>query len=321
MRIVFMGTPEFAVPSLYKLIMAGNDVALVVTQPDRPRGRGRRVMASPVKTLAEEFGLPVFQPSRLKDPDAIKEICLQEPELIVVVAYGQILPPELLSYPRYGCINLHASLLPAYRGPAPIQRAIMAGETVTGVTTMYMEETLDTGDIILRREVPIEAEITFGELSERLAEIGGGLVLDTVEQIQWGAAPRIPQDESQVSYAPLLKPEDEVIDWSKSAVQIFNQLRALNPRPGAYTLINGVKVKIFRGRVVEDSSQGKAGRVVEVINQEGFVVQTGQGRLLVLEVQREGRKKLSGRDFLKGFTVTPGMELGTGEDSPVCGTP
>ncbi|NSW82240.1 MAG: methionyl-tRNA formyltransferase [Syntrophothermus sp.] len=310
MRIVFMGTAEFAVPSLYRLIMAGHDVALVVTQPDRPRGRGKRVASSPVKLLAEEFGVRLFQPERIKDEESIKTIKSYDPDLIVVVAYGQILPSKLLYHPPFGCVNLHGSLLPRYRGAAPIQRAIMAGERVVGVTTMYMNESMDGGDIILQRSVEISDDATFGEVYQELSEIGGDLLLETVDQIGWGTAPRIPQDDSRATYAPVIRAEDEVIDWRREAREISNQIRALNPQPGASTTLDGVRLKFFRSRVLEDEADALPGQVVQVIDEEGFIVQTGKGQLVILEVQREGKKRLPASEFIKGYRVTPGLILG-----------
>ena len=311
MRIVFMGTAEFALPSLYKLIMAGHDVVLVVTQPDRPRGRGRKVSSSPVKALAEEFGINLFQPARIKDEEAVRTVKSYAPDLIAVVAYGQILPREILYFPVYGCVNLHGSLLPRYRGPAPVQRAIMAGEKTVGVTTIYMDETMDGGDIILQRKVAISDDATFGEVYQELSEIGGDLLLETVEQIEWGTAPRIPQDHSQATYAPFIRAEDEMIDWSRGAREIFNQIRALNPEPGASTKMGGMRLKIFRARVVDEEESGACrGQVVNVVPDEGFVVQAGQGQLMILELQREGKRRLPAAEFMKGHPVQPGVVLG-----------
>lgn len=308
-----MGTAEFALPSLYKLIMAGHDVVLVVTQPDRPRGRGKKTAATPVKALAEEFGVNIFQPARIKDEEAVKTIKSYSPDLIAVVAYGQILPPDLLYCPVFGSVNLHGSLLPRYRGPAPIQRAIMAGEKTVGVTTIYMDETMDGGDIILQKKVEISDDATFGEVYRELSEVGGDLLLETVEQIEWGTAPRIPQDHSQATYAPFIRPEDEIIDWNRDAREIFNQIRALNPQPGASTKLGGVRLKIFKARVMEEEEPGICpGQVVKVLPEEGFVVQTGKGRLLVLELQREGKRRLPAAEFIKGYPVKPGVVLGDG---------
>jgi methionyl-tRNA formyltransferase len=312
LRIVYMGTPEFAVPSLYQLLMAGHDVCLVVTQPDRRRGRGHKMKPSPIKEVAEEFGIPVFQPARIKVPEAIDFICSQKPELIVVVAYGQILPSEILRCPEYGSINVHGSLLPAYRGPAPIQRAIMDGESVTGVTTMYMDETMDTGDIILQKQIEILPDTTCGELAQKLSELGAELLLETVDQIQWGVAPRIPQNDELATYAPFIKSEDEIIDWSRTAVQIHNQIRGLNPRPGAYTRVDDIKIKVFQSRIIENDVPGSIPGEVTEVNDEGFAVQTGQGTLLALEVQRAGKKRMSTGQFLKGFDINPGLRLGNG---------
>lgn len=308
MRIVFLGTADFAVPSLYRLIMAGHDVALVVTQPDRPRGRGRRPGVSPVKEMAQRFGIPVYQPERIRAAEAVETICRVGAEVLVVVAYGQILPRQLLDCVPLGGINLHGSLLPAYRGAAPIQRAIMAGERVTGVTTMHMTEEMDAGDIILQRQCAI-GEDSYGELSQRLALLGADLLQETLDQLHWGTAPRVPQDASRATYAPPLQRGDERIDWRCPARDVVNRVRALSPAPGAVTRVGDSPLKILRARVVPGVTGRAPGEVVEVVPGEGFVVQAGDEAVLVLEVQPAGRRRMPAADYLRGHRLPPGTRL------------
>lgn len=300
MRVVFMGTAEFAVPALRALLMAGYDVPAVFTQPDRAKGRGKQLAASPVKLLAQEFGVEVQQPNRIKEPENLELLTELRPDIIVVVAYGQILPVSILELPPRGCINVHGSLLPHYRGAAPVQRAIMNGETVSGVTTMYMDKGLDTGDIILKKMVPIAEDETFGDYYGRLAEAGALLLLDTLDQINWGTAPRIPQQETEATYAPPLRRQDELIDFSRSAREIKNQVRALAPEPGATAMINGNMLKIYQVDLVDCEQQGEPGEVLLCSRQRGLVVQTGQGHLQLGLVQRPGKKRLTGLEFICG---------------------
>lgn len=310
MRVIFMGTAEFAVPSLYKLILAGHDVTLVVTQPDRPAGRGKKMQSTPVKILAAEYGLEVIQPESIRTPEFTKYMASLAPEIIVVVAYGRILPEDLLKLPVHGCINVHGSLLPAYRGSAPVQRSIMAGEKTVGVTTMYLDKSMDTGDIILQKAITLADDNDSGETMRILADEGADLLLDTLDQIEWGIASRVVQNHEMATYAPPLTREDELIKWDSTATSIMNQIRGLAPAPGAYTRWNDMKLKIFKAQVVATDKAGSPGEVVEAIPGQGFVVQTGQGGLLILEVQREGKNKIGGGDFLKGSNLAPGSILG-----------
>ncbi|OIQ11263.1 methionyl-tRNA formyltransferase [Neomoorella thermoacetica] len=309
MRLVFMGTPDFAVPSLQALVAAGHEFAAVITQPDRPRGRGKKLLPPPVKSTALAAGLPVRQPSDMKDREFLEDLRLLQPELIVVVAFGRILSREILDLPARGCVNLHASLLPRYRGAAPIHRAVMNGEVETGVTTMWMAPQLDAGDIILQEKLPIPPEATTGEIHDRLAEVGAGLLVHTLELIAAGRAPRLPQDEALATYAPPLKPEEEVIHWEQPAQVIYNQIRGLNPLPGAYTLRSGERLKIYGARLTDPYAIGRAGRVVEVVR-EGFVVQAGTGRVLVTSVQPPGKKIMPASAYLQGYPMVPGEILG-----------
>ncbi|HHV16694.1 MAG TPA: methionyl-tRNA formyltransferase [Gelria sp.] len=308
MNIVYMGTSVFAVPSLQSLITSRHQVVGVVSQPDRPRGRGKRISPTPVKKIAQQHGIPVYQPARIKEPDAIQQIKSWQPELIVVVSYGQIIPPEILEYPAAGCINVHASLLPRYRGAAPIQRALMDGEKISGITTMFMDEGLDTGDIILQLDVPIKDEYDHGQLEAILAEKGALLLGETIDQVENGTAPRIPQNHELASYASRITREDEKIDWSQPAESIHNQIRALSPRPGAWTNLGKYKTKIYKSRVINNDKSGVISQIIEV-GSEGFSVQSGKGIIEILEVQREGRKRMPASDFLRGYQLQPGTLL------------
>lgn len=309
MRLVYMGTSDFAVYPLKMLIDKGYDVVGVVSQPDRPKGRGKKLSPPPVKEWAVLNNLPVFQPARIKNPEAVEVIRLWKPDLIVVAAYGQILSPDLLSLPPLGCINIHASLLPLYRGAAPIQRALMNGEKETGVTIMYMDEGLDTGDILKQLKVPIDEDVTHGELEAVLSQKGAELLVETIEDLKKGKIIRQKQDHSKATYAQMITSADEVIDWDKSALQIHNKIRALSPVPGAYSYIEGFKLKIFRSRIKERTEKGIPGEIKDVTD-SGFIVQTGCGTLEILEVQREGKKKMGAVDFLRGSRIGKGMILG-----------
>lgn len=308
MKVVFMGTSDFAVPSLAKLIDSHYRIMGVVTQPDRPRGRGKKSLPSPIKELALQHGLEILQPERIKEEDPIEVLRNWDADLIIVVSYGQILPPEILDLPLLGCINVHASLLPHYRGAAPIQRAIMAGDEVTGVTTMCMDIGLDTGDIILQKPVNIDPDMDHGALQEVLAAAGADLLIDTLAVLASGSFPRRKQDNHRSSYAPRLTREEEKINWQDTAINIRNRIRALSPQPAAYTSFGDSRFKIFRSRVVDQGASGVAGLVLAVTPQ-GFQVQTGQGILEVLEVQKQGKKRIASSEFLKGFALVPGEIL------------
>jgi methionyl-tRNA formyltransferase len=307
LRLVFMGTSSFAVPSLKSLVDAGHQVELVVTQPDRPSGRGRNMLVEPpVKKVAVELGIPVFQPERIRDESAVDQIRKLAPlDAIVVAAFGQIVPQEILDIPRMGCVNVHGALLPKYRGAAPIQRAIMAGETRTGVTTMLMDAGIDTGCILLQREVEIGELETAGELESRLAEIGAELLLETLRRMALGEVELVQQDDSLATYAKSIKREEGRIDWRKSGKEIVNLVRALSPKPGAFTSFRGREIKIWRVAVLEESCRGEAGEIVEVCGQY-IKVAAVDCALAVLEVQPEGRKRMSGGDFARGFRISVG---------------
>jgi methionyl-tRNA formyltransferase len=308
LKIVFMGTSEFAVPSLAKLIESQHEILGVVTQPDRPQGRGNKVLFSPVKELAVEHCLEIYQPLRIRDEEAVDMLTNWESDVIVVASYGQILPAEILDLPRLGCINIHGSLLPHYRGAAPIQRAIMAGDKVSGVTTMFMNVGLDTGDIILQKPVEIDEDMDHGKLQTVLAQEGADLLTDTLAVLASGSNPRRKQDDHRKSYAPMLTRADEEINWNETAVAIKNRIRALSPQPAAYTSFNGNRFKIYKSRLLNNEATGIAGQVTQM-TKDGFEVQTGQGILEILEVQREGKKRIACHEFLKGFELVPGDTL------------
>ena len=304
-RIVFFGTPAFAIPVLKNLLQGPDEVVAVVTQPDREKGRGRKVILSPVKELALQHGLTLFQPEKVREEAFQEKIKSLHPDLFVVVAYGQILPKSLLKIPKHGAVNIHASLLPKYRGAAPIPWAILKGERLTGVTTMMMDEGMDTGDILLQTEIPIGDEETSETLQDRLALLGAQLLLEIVRGMKAGNIHPIQQDHSKATYAPPLKKEDGQIDWGKEAKEIDRQVRALNPWPGAFTEWNGQLLKIYKGEVREETSERKAG-IVSWVGSNFIEVGTGKDSFLIKEVQLEGKKRMSVRDFLAGHPVPVG---------------
>lgn len=306
MRIIFMGTPEFAVASLERLISDGYDVAAVFTQPDRPKGRGYHLTPPPVKVAAHNHNIAVYQPVTLKNEETISLMKEINPDCIVVVAYGRILPVSVLRLPKLGCINVHASLLPKFRGAAPIQWSIISGEKKTGVTTMYMAEGLDTGDMILKSEVGIEPDETFGELHDKLMEIGAETLSKTLELLEQGKAPREKQDDSQSTYAPMIDNNNSKIDWSRSAQDIHNLIRGLNPFPAAYTMFRGIKFKMISSKISNTGLTVKKapGSVVSVSN-EGFLIACGDGKtLLVEEVQAQGGKRMTAAAYANGHGIS-----------------
>ena len=309
LNIVFMGTPDFAVPSLQALVEAGYAIGCVVTQPDRPKGRKRILTPPPVKVAAQQLGLPVWQPEKIRRSGEVKKLQSLKPDLIVTAAFGQILPKAILETPSKGCINVHASLLPKYRGGAPIHRAIMDGERETGVTIMYMVEALDAGDILTQCTVPIQEDDTVGTLHDRLSEAGADLLRNSLPSILSGKVTPKPQDERRVTYAPNIKREDEHIDWSRSAEAIHNQVRGLNPWPVAYTSWQGKPFKIWRTEVVHSQATEPPGTVIHV-GKEDIVVATGKEALRLLEVQPAGEKRMDTAQFLRGSVIRPGIRLG-----------
>ena len=307
LRLVFMGTPEFAVPSLQKLIDRGEKVMTAVTQPDRPKGRGQKLLAPPVKLLAANHDIPVLQPVRVRVPEFIDVMRELAPDLIVVVAFGQILPKALLEIPRLGCINVHASLLPGYRGAAPINRCVIDGATETGVTTMMMDVGLDTGDMLLKKATAIGPDEDAQALQYRLAQIGAEALAETLDLLASGGLIPEKQDSQFSSYAPMLKKEEGLIDWNREPQAIRNMVRGLTPWPGAYTFLDGKIVKIYRCRVAGGS--GVPGTVLQA-DRSGLAVACRGGSLLIEELQLEGKKRLSARDFLAGYNIIQGTILG-----------
>lgn len=304
-----MGTPDFAVASLNALVAAGHEIAAVITQPDRPKGRGNKLAFPEVKTRALELNLPVYQPESVKDESFLQLLQEMKPEVIVVVAYGRILPEAVLKLPPYGCLNVHGSLLPAYRGAAPIQRAVLNGDKETGVTIMQMDLGMDTGDILAKRATEITDEDTTGTMFDRLAIIGGELLVEVLADLPNGKYIPEPQEEAKATYAEKVLKAHEVVDWQQSAQHIFNQIRGLAPAPGAYTLLKEQRVKLWRSRCHEQNTAEKPGTVVD-ITAEGFLVQTGQGVLEILEVQPAGKKAMAAKAFCNGGAVAKGIQLG-----------
>jgi methionyl-tRNA formyltransferase len=310
-RVVFMGTPEFAVPSLERLIAGTEfDVVAVVTQPDRPAGRGRRPMASPVKQVAQAHGIPLLTPHRLRDnPEAIQSLYDAAPDAIVVAAYGQILPPAVLEIPPHGCVNVHASLLPRYRGAAPVAAAILNGDAETGVTIMLMDEKMDHGPILAQRAIPIRSDDTQATLTQRLAQLGADLLVETLPRWVAGEIEPRPQDHEQATYAYLIKKEDGRIDWTQPAVRIERMTRAYDPWPGAWTTFKGQVFKIIRAKVLDVEPTAEPGRVVETPH--GLAVATGDGMLLLETVQLAGKRAMSAVEFARGHRDFVGAVLGT----------
>ena len=306
MRIVFMGTPEFAVPSLRALCEGGYDVVGVFTQPDRPKGRGNKVVASPVKQFAAEKGIPVFQPQRIRK-DGVEDLKSLSPDLCVTAAFGQILSQEILDIPRIGTINVHASLLPRHRGSAPINWAIMQGDATVGVTTMMTDKGIDTGDMLLKAETPYIPGETAGELTLRLAELGASLLLDTLKQLESGTLERIPQDEARMTYDPMLTKEMGVIDWTQRAADIVNRIHGLNPWPGCSTAVDGGRLKLLRAEVADGA--GQPGEIIAADARQGLVIAAGEGAVRVKELQAPGGKPMSSKDYLRGHPMQVGMVL------------
>ena len=301
MKIVFMGTPDFAVPCLEALIKSGYDVCGVFTQPDKPKGRGYALAPPPVKVTALENDIPVYQPTTLKDGEALTILNELSPDCIVVVAYGKILPKVILDLPRYGCINVHASLLPKYRGAAPIQWSVINGETETGVTTMYMDVGLDTGDMIMKKSCEIGENETAGQLHDKLSSLGAQLIVDTVKALENGSATREKQDDSQSCYSPMLDKSLCRIDWNQTAQQVHNKVRGLSPWPVAVASINGKKVKIHQ--TVKCADSGTPG---EIISLSPLTVACGCGSVIINELQLEGKKRMDSGSFLNGHKLSIG---------------
>jgi methionyl-tRNA formyltransferase len=302
-----MGTPEFACPTLQRLIDRGEHLVAVVTQPDRPKGRGQKPEPPPVKQLAERHAIPVFQPVKVRTPDSVEHIRELAPDVIVVVAFGQILPQSLLDIPRHGCINVHSSLLPRYRGAAPLNWVLINGETETGITTMQMDAGLDTGDMLLVKRTPIDPDEDARSLHDRMALLGAEALAETLDLLMGGKLVPVKQNDAETCYAPLLKKELGEIDWRKSPQEIRNLVRGVTPWPGAYTKLNGLFLKVFRVRTA--AGDGAPGTVLAA-GKEGIEVACSGGSVIIEELQLEGKKRLAAREFLAGYAMTPGLRLG-----------
>ena len=308
MRIIFMGTPDFSVGTLEALVEAGHEVVLAVTQPDKPKGRGKEMQFTPVKECAIKHGIPVFQPRRVREPECIEELRKYNADVMVVVAFGQILPKEILDMTAYGCINVHASLLPKYRGAAPIQWAIIDGEEVTGVTTMQMDEGLDTGDMLLKTIIPIEAKETGGSLFDKLAEAGAKLCVETLDGLVAKTITPEPQGETTTAYAKQIKKELGDINWTWDGKAIERLIRGLTPWPSAYSNWNGKVMKIWDAEITDGNTEEVPGTIVKV-EKDAFYVQTGNGLLKVCELQIPGKKRMDAGAFLRGYQVKAGEKF------------
>jgi len=306
-----MGTPEFAVPSLAGLLEAGHDVTGVVTQPDRPQGRGQRLQMPAVKRFAVERGLTVLQPEKIRNAQFLEALRPLAPELIVVAAYGKILPPAVLELPPRGCVNVHASLLPKYRGAAPIQRCLLEGDPVTGVTIMQMNEGMDTGDILLQREVTVDPEDTAGSLQSRLATVGASALLEALDRLARGELRAVPQRNEHATLAPMIRKEEGEIDWSRSAVEIERSVRAFQPWPGAFTRANGALLKVLRAAMAPNGESKSSPGTVVAAEAGALRVATGKGDLDLLEVQPEGKRRMTARDVVSGRLLRAGDRLGS----------
>ena len=308
MRVVFMGTPDFSVGTLEAIVKAGHEVVGVVTQPDKPKGRGKNMQFTPVKEKAMEYNLPVYQPLRARDESFIEELRGMQPDVIVVVAFGQILPKAILDMPKYGCINVHASLLPKYRGAAPIQWAVIDGEKESGVTTMQMNEGIDTGDMLKKTVITLEEKETGGSLFEKLADAGAKLLIETLEAVENGTITRTKQNDAEATHAKMLDKNLGKIDFAKSAEEIERLIRGLNPWPSAYTGLDGKTLKIWDANVIDREVEGQPGEIVE-ITKENIYVKTGKGLLELEEVQLEGKKRMEAGAFLRGNQIEVGTVL------------
>lgn len=308
MKIVFMGTPEFSVPVLDALVEAGHDVAAVVTQMDKPKGRGKEMQPTPVKEAAIRHGITVYQPAKVREPEFVEVLKEINPDAIVVIAFGQILSKEILDMPKYGCINIHASLLPKYRGSAPIQWVVIDGEKKTGVTTMYMGEGIDTGDMLFKEEIDIDEKETYGSLHDKLAALGGPIIIKTLNALEDGSAVRIRQNDEESNYVKMIHKSLGKIDFSMDATSIERLIRGLNPWPSAYTAFNGKTLKIWDADVDDTEYSGENGQIVKV-EKDFFIIKTGKGALIVRELQLEGKKRMDCASFLRGVQLKEGVVL------------
>ena len=306
MKIIFMGTPDFAVGTLEALCEAGHEVVLVVTQPDKPKGRGKNVQFSPVKECALAHGLEIFQPKRIREPENIPFLQKYNADVMVVAAFGQILPKEILDMTPYGCINVHGSLLPKYRGAAPIQWAVINGEEFAGVTIMQMDIGVDTGDMLTKREIRVAEDETGGSLFDRLAKVGAELLVETLDLLQEGKVKPVPQNPEEATHTRMISKEFGNIDWTRPAVEIERLVRGLNPWPSAFTSLDHKTFKIWKAKVLDNHYEAEPGAIVE-LTKDAIVVQTGEGALALLEVQLEGKKRMDAGSFMRGYA----LEVGT----------
>jgi methionyl-tRNA formyltransferase len=310
LRVIFMGSDLFSIPALLQVYKQAVLLA-VVTQPDKPRGRGLKFGESEVKQTALKLGVKVFQPESLKSKEIFQALAELNPDLIVTAAYGKLVPPSILSLPPLGCINIHPSLLPKYRGASPIEQALLNGDSVTGISIFYMDAGWDTGEIIIRKPFPIEADDNSGILRFKLGEFGAEVLEEALDLIQRGEAPRLPQDNEQATYAPMIKKENAIIDWKRSAYELFNLVRAFTPKPGAYTIFRSKHLKILKTRILPEPQDAVApGTIRQIMKNLGIVVQTGKSALLLLELLPEGRKAMSGAEFINGFNPKVGETMG-----------
>lgn len=310
MRVIFMGTPDFATGTLEEIVKAGHEVVGVVTQPDKPKGRGKTMMPTPVKETALKYNLPVYQPKKVREPEFVELLRSLKPDVMVVAAFGQIITKEILEMPKYGCINVHASLLPAYRGAAPIQWAVINGDKESGVTIMQMDEGIDTGDMIEKAVVPIAEDETGGSLFDKLSHTGAKLCVKVLKDLEEGTAVGEKQpEESTTPYAKMIDKKMGEVDWKKSAKEIEQLIRGLNPWPSAYTKVHGKTLKLWKAKVLLETSQMKPGQIVKV-TKDSLAVQTGQGMLEIQELQLEGKKRMDTSSFLRGYALAEGESLG-----------
>lgn len=310
MKIVFMGTPEYAAKSLEALIEAGHEITLVVTQPDKPKGRSGQLIPTPVKECALKHGIPVFAPERIKRPEPVAKLREYEADAFVVAAFGQILSQEILDMPRLGCLNVHASLLPKYRGASPIQRVILEGEEKTGITIMQMDAGIDTGDILYQKEIEIAPDDTFETLHDKLAVLGGQAITEAIERLEAGTLQRTRQNDAESCYASMITKEMGRIDFSQPAAFIDRQIRSMTPWPSAYTTWNGKQMKIWKATPEAGETKGAVPGEVTSVSKDAFCVCTGEGSLCIREVQLEGKKRMSVHDFLLGVKLSAGDRLG-----------
>ncbi len=309
MKLIFMGTPDFAATALKALIEDGHEIALVVTQPDKPKGRGHKMMPPPVKVVAESHGLPVYQPQSMKTEDAYNYLSNVQADLFVVAAYGQILPQRVLDIPKFGCVNIHASILPKYRGAAPIQWSIINGETKTGVTTMQMNAGLDTGDMLVKKYVDISHTETFETLHDKLASAGVDAIRETIEQIESGTLTPEKQDDAISCYAPMIDKTTGILDFSKDAQTLYNLIRGLNPYPYASTTYGSTRFKVIGAQPSAEHKEGLPGEIL-CVSKDGVLVKCGSGTLLITDVQFEGKKKMPVSEYIKGNKLDIGVILG-----------